>query len=557
MLPVAESLRYSSGLILMICFRGKDVKILAVIPARAGSKGIPNKNIRIINGKPLIAYAIENAINSKMISDIIITTDSPEIELIAKYYGVAYKHRRSELCGDSVTLDAVIYDACKDYDKDYVVTLQPTSPTLEVGTLDKAIQFTIDQQLDTTIAVVNRPHLAWVEKEGKVVPDYSKRLNRQYMPKRFLEAGAFVISKSEIVTESTRIGERVDVFEISEKEAIDVDSFQDLLSVEQVLKERRTAMIVNGNNQIGMGHVYRMLELADTLYYRPDIYFDKNITDIGVFGNTTYQLKAYENIQELLDMLSKGGYETVINDILDTNEQYIENLRNIRYGMKIVNFEDLGKGRRKADLVINALYQEAIDSSNIFCGEKYYLAPKMFLMYRPIEIHNKVKNVFVCFGGADPQNYTDKILNIIRDEKFNDIQFTVVLGKAKQDYKDIIENNSKDNIKILYDVSNMPELMSQCDIAITSRGRTCYELALLGIPTIAMAQNEREERHVFVCRENGFKYLGKDVAEEQIKRAFEEVLYSSYSERQEAQERMLVHDLRKGRERIKNLLDSL
>lgn len=541
----------------MNCFRGKEVKILAIIPARAGSKGIPNKNIRIINGKPLIAYAIENAINSKMITDIIITTDSPEIQLIANYYGVTYKHRRPELCGDSVTLDSVIYDACKDYEKDYVVTLQPTSPALEVETLDKAIQYTINKQLDTTIAVVNKPHLAWVEKEGKVVPDYIKRLNRQYLPKRFLEAGAFVISKSDIVTETTRIGNNVDVYEISEKEAIDVDTFQDLLSVEQILKERRTAMIVNGNNQIGMGHVYRMLEVADTLYYRPDIYFDKDITDIEAFGNTTYQLKAYNNTQELLEMLDQGGYETVINDILDTDEKYILDLKNIRPDMKIVNFEDLGKGRRKADIVINALYYEDIDSSNIYCGERYYLAPKMFLMYRPIGVRSKVGNVFVCFGGADPQNYTDKILNIIKHEKYNDIQFIVVLGKAKQNYKDIIKNNSKDNIKILYDVSNMPELMSKCDMAITSRGRTCYELALLGIPTIAMAQNEREERHAFVCRENGFKYLGRDVSEDQIKKALEEVLYSSCSERQEAQERMLMHDLRKGRERIKNLLDSL
>ena len=57
----------------------------------------------------------------------------------------------------------------------------------------------------------------------------------------------------------------------------------------------------------------------------------------------------------------------------------------------------LGTGRRKADLVINALYHENFGSTNIFCGEKYYLAPKMFLMYKPIEIRNKVEKVFICF----------------------------------------------------------------------------------------------------------------------------------------------------------------
>lgn len=533
------------------------MKILAVIPARAGSKGIPNKNIRIINGKPLIAYSIENAINSQFITDIIITTDSTEIELIANYYGVRFIHRRPELCEDSVTLDSVIYDACKNIDADYVVTMQPTSPTLEVTTLDKAIQYAVEHNLDTVISVVNRPHLAWVEKDGKVVPDYKERLNRQYMPKRYLEAGAFVISKSNIVTETTRIGKKVDVYEISEKEAIDVDSFQDLLSVEQVLKEHKTAIVVNGNNQIGMGHICRMLEIADTLYYKPDIYFNENITDVGALGNTTYQLIPFKCEDELVKLIQSKSYQIVINDILDTDETYISRLKAIKSDIKVVNFEDLGTGRRKADLVINALYRENIDKTNIFCGEKYYLAPKLFLMYKPIEIHNKVEKVFICFGGADPQNYTDKTLRIISEQQYEGTQFIVVLGKAKLGYEEIISRYTRKNIKILYDVKNMPELMVRCDIAITSRGRTCYELALLGIPTIAMAQNEREERHAFVCKENGFKYLGRDVSEEYLKDAFVEMLQSSKDERKESQERMLKHDLRKGRERIKNLLDSL
>lgn len=108
------------------------MKILAVIPARAGSKGIPNKNIRIVNSKPLIAYCIENALNSNYITDIIITTDSPEVELLAGYYGVRFIHRKEELCGDAIALDAVIYDACKDFDADYIITLQPTSPIYSV-----------------------------------------------------------------------------------------------------------------------------------------------------------------------------------------------------------------------------------------------------------------------------------------------------------------------------------------------------------------------------------------------------------------------------------------
>ena len=73
------------------------MKILAVIPARAGSKGIPNKNIRLVNNKPLIYYSIKNALESKWITDVIVTTDSPEIEIIAKQMGVIYKQRDEKL----------------------------------------------------------------------------------------------------------------------------------------------------------------------------------------------------------------------------------------------------------------------------------------------------------------------------------------------------------------------------------------------------------------------------------------------------------------------------
>ena len=74
------------------------MKILAVIPARAGSKGIPNKNIRIINGKPLIYYSIKNALSSSLITDVIITTDSDAVRIIAEKMGAKVKIRDKRLC---------------------------------------------------------------------------------------------------------------------------------------------------------------------------------------------------------------------------------------------------------------------------------------------------------------------------------------------------------------------------------------------------------------------------------------------------------------------------
>ena len=103
----------------------------------------------------------------------------------------------------------------------------------------------------------------------------------------------------------------------------------------------------------------------------------------------------------------------------------------------------------------------------------------------------------------------------------------------------------------------MPELMSACDVAVTSRGRTGYELAILGIPSIAMAQNRREEKHGFVCNENGFTYLGLNPPDEVIKSNLDMYLGLSHEARQRFQDMLLSHDLRGGRKRVMALINSL
>ena len=197
------------------------MEIVAVIPARANSKRIPNKNIRLLNNHPMVYYAIQNACHSQYITRVIVTTDSKEVEIIAGQLGVECILRSPELCEDDVALDAVIYDAVKEIDCEYVVTLQPTSPLLKTETLDQAIRFTMEQQLDTVISVLNHPKLSWERIGGKMVPSYDKRLNSQLLPPHYQETGAFLISKRTVVTVDSRIGENVDVFELSREEAVE------------------------------------------------------------------------------------------------------------------------------------------------------------------------------------------------------------------------------------------------------------------------------------------------------------------------------------------------
>ena len=493
------------------------MKILAVIPARAGSKGIPNKNIRIIGGHPLIYYAIRNALDSELVSDVIISTDSSEVKIIAEQMGASVKWRNSELCGDAVTLDAVVADAIPAGEWDYVVTMQPTSPTLRVGTLDAAIKYAIDNDLDTLISAINAPHLSWGVKDGVKVPNYTERLNRQYLPPCYMETGAFVVSRASVVTPKTRIGKKVDVYEVPEDESQDVDTFEDLRSVAATLDRQRVAIYVNGNNKRGIGHIYRALELADEFYVKPDIYYDSNQTDPKVFGKTTHNLISVNGIAELFDRCKENNYTVFINDILTTSIDYMIGLRSVLPNAKIVNFEDDGEGILKADLVFNALFKEN-ELPQVHAGEKYYISGKTFMFYNPIEIKDKVERVFISFGGADPQNYSDRLLAMISKAEYSQCHFIVVLGRAKYNVEALMDYNKYSNIEVLYDVSNMPELMTSCDVGITSRGRTGYELAILGIPSISMAQNAREEKHGFVCNENGFTYKPVSRAASMVKK---------------------------------------
>lgn len=533
------------------------LKIIAVIPARAGSKGIPNKNLRMINKKPLISYSIENALSSKYISDIYVSSDSEIILSIAKAYGVNTIHRDKELCKDETTLDSVIYFASKDIDCDYVVTMQPTSPTLKTSTLDAAIKYTIDNDFDTVISCVNEPHLTWsLDDLGVLKKDYVLRVNRQYMKASFKETGAFLISRKNIITSENRIGPNVNVYEVSDDESMDIDSFYDLEISKYILTRKKIAVYVNGNETIGTGHIRRVLTLADEMNSKPDIYYNKNITSRKMFGNSKYNILGIENEDSIFNIVSSGEYDVFVNDILNTNLEYMKKLKQSNNKMKIVNFDDLGPGKIYADLVVNP-FLEGVSTEKTKFGYKYFVLNNIFSFFEPITIKPNVKTVFVCFGGADPQNYTNKILELATST-FNMFNFKIIVGNAYPHYDEIKEKYSGTmNITLYKDVSNIHELMLESDVAISSRGTICYELATLGIPTITIAQNNIEAMHNFLGIDNGFKYIGLKPKLNEIKTSIEYMIYSSFEFRKELQYKLLANNFSAGSKNIINLINEI
>jgi len=143
------------------------LNILIVIPARGGSKGIPRKNLRFINNKPLISWIISTAKNISC-ADVVVSTEDSDIKKVASIYNIPVIKRPKHLSEDNVSLDPVIIHALKVVEKekekiyDIVITLQPTSPLLKVETLKKAIVYFNKKNIDTLISCIEKRHLFWI-----------------------------------------------------------------------------------------------------------------------------------------------------------------------------------------------------------------------------------------------------------------------------------------------------------------------------------------------------------------------------------------------------------
>ncbi|WP_010200248.1 cytidylyltransferase domain-containing protein [Bacillus sp. m3-13] len=539
------------------------LKVLVVIPARGGSKGIPRKNVRIMCGKPLISYSIENAINSSYNLDVVVSTDDEEIKKIAEIYGAKVVKRPEELATDQVTLDPVIYHTLIEMEKekgilyDQVITMQPTSPLLTTATLDNAIYQFLENNYDTIISGINRPHLSWTEKDGKIVPLYKERLNRQYLPKNLFETGAFVITRRKFVTEQSRLGSNISIYEVPDNESIDIDSPQDWWIAEKELSKKCILIRTDGYAEIGLGHIYRCLLLAHNLIDHDVIFVLSSRSDTGIkkIQESHFKYHIIEDNYDIEGLIEEYQSDIIINDILDTTEDYVRFCKKL--GIRVVNFEDLGTGAKYADVVINDLYEKSNDFNNHYWGSSYYCIRDEFLLAKPAEYKEEVKEILVIFGGTDPCDLTNRIFNIIKKISNKNIHYTFIVGLGyKHTEKLISEANQTDiSIDIIKDVKRMTEYMGRADIAISSQGRTMLELASMAVPTILLAQNERELHHEFGYLKNGFINLGLgyEVEDRTIKETLL-WLINSPQIRKQMNNQMLKKDLKSGLKRVINLI---
>jgi N-acylneuraminate cytidylyltransferase/CMP-N,N'-diacetyllegionaminic acid synthase len=232
----------------------ENKKILAIIPARGGSKGIPHKNLKELNGKPLIAYSIEEAKESKYIDKLIVSTEDEEIARVSKNYGAEVPFLRPiELATDDTPGIMPIFHALNWFDEkgvsfDYIMCLQCTSPFRRANHIDEAIEKLFTEDADSIVSVCESeisPY--WMKKieNGKMrdflsdMPFYSRR---QDIPNVFRLNGAIYLAKAEILLKlNSWYSDNTMPYIMDRLTSIDIDDIFDFKFAELLVKENNNA----------------------------------------------------------------------------------------------------------------------------------------------------------------------------------------------------------------------------------------------------------------------------------------------------------------------------
>ena len=211
------------------------MKILSVILARGGSKGIPSKNIVDLNGKPLISYTIEASLQSN-VDETWVSTDSSEIASVSSTYGASVIDRPSEISTDTSQSEEALLHAAHDSEFDVVVFIQPTSPLIKSEDINKGLKMM--DKYDSVFSVT-KEH--WIPRWTMDVKPFEWEINnrpmRQDKPETYIENGAFYITKRKNLLESKlRYSGKIGVVEMPLSRSFQIDTLDDLNLINTIIR---------------------------------------------------------------------------------------------------------------------------------------------------------------------------------------------------------------------------------------------------------------------------------------------------------------------------------
>lgn len=225
------------------------MKVLAVVPARGGSKGILSKNIRLVAGKPLLVYTIEEARNARCIDRLVVSTDAEEIAEVAREAGAEVIMRPAALATDGAATELALIHAldtlkaADGYDPDAVMTLEPTSPLRTSQLIDRCVETLASQNADSVLTVTETRECFGRIVDGRF--DYlikNQPRRRQDRAPLYRESSTVYLTRVKTLRDRQSVlGERLYPVVVGPEEAIDINSPLDLAVAEAVMAWRRKA----------------------------------------------------------------------------------------------------------------------------------------------------------------------------------------------------------------------------------------------------------------------------------------------------------------------------
>lgn len=295
---------------------------VAFIPVRGGSKSIPLKNIKMINGKPLVYWTVKAAASCKYIDEVYVSTDSNLINETIKNFNlpkVNVINRSLETATDTATTESAMIEFANRYDFDNIVLIQATSPLLQSIDLEGGFNLLKKQECDSVLSVVKQYRFIWNYLDnGNVMPqnyDLYNRPRRQDFSGFLMENGAFYItSKEKLINSNNRISGRILPYEMSEDTAYEIDEPNDWIIVEKLLKNRDIKAVENKK------HIKMLLTDCDGC-----------LTDGGMYySNKGDELKKFNAKDGMaFYLLRKKGIVTgiVTGENIDLNRRRAEKLK--------------------------------------------------------------------------------------------------------------------------------------------------------------------------------------------------------------------------------------
>ena len=475
-----------------------------LIPARGGTSNVARQNLRLVADKPLIYYVIKNALSYT--NNVYVSTDSDEIRDVSLLYGAKVIQRPKNLTSDSTKLEEIAFDVLAKINRNHTfekcLILNPKYPLIKPSTIKKLFSI-LNGKIQTVYGFDQISHyqykqiLFYSNGFGKFTNELSNCVITEkivaFNCKKFLRTRKFSTEKFGL--------------KLTENEPIALNSYHDFGVLEKILKRRRILVRVDGSSKIGLGHVHNTLTILN--HFRNDeiliVMNSQNKLGYKKFQEHLYQVNFFKNDSQLFEVIKKFQPHMIFNDILDTSINYIKKLKKEK--IFVVNFEDLGDGRRYADLVFNPIYHSNKNNSNEYFGPNFACVRDEFRIWEPTVLKTSPKNVVIIFGGSDPTNKTYQVLKLLEKYKLKNMKYSIIIG---QDYKerkkllDLISKMKKDNflIELNENIDFLSKIFHESDFAITSNGRTVFELGSLHVPMIVIPVNEREKRHTFVQKSN-------------------------------------------------------